>query len=315
MKRALFLLLLAASLVASPGLALAAGAVLALTAGNPFAAASRTSAKFLLQASVILLGFGMDLPAILRAGREGALLAAATIALTFTLGFLLGRWLKLGSMISLLVSAGTAICGGSAIAAVASATRAKHAEITVAMATVFLLNALALYTFPALGHALHLSDTQFGTWAGIAIHDISSVVGAAARYPAHALDRTALETAAAVKLSRSLWIVPVALAAAFFAARRAEANVAAPGKLQLPWFIGLFLLASIVRTWLPAVAAHAGGIAQVAAAGLTMSLFLVGAGLSRETLRAVGWRPLLQGAVLWVVVSVAALGAVLWTVR
>jgi uncharacterized integral membrane protein (TIGR00698 family) len=325
MKRMLFLLLLAACLlpIASPGLALAAGGVLALTCGNPFAAASRTSARFLLQSCVILLGFGIDLPTLLRVGREGALLAAATIALTFALGFLLGRWLKLGPMISLLVSAGTAICGGSAIAAVGSITRAKSAEITVAMATVFLLNALALYTFPTLGHALHLSDQQFGAWAGIAIHDISSVVGAAARYSA-----PALQTAAAVKLSRALWIVPVALAAAAFTRTKpvglADTTVgfdaeqtppATRGKLQIPWFIALFLLASILRSASPAIAAHTGGIAHFATVGLTVTLFLVGAGLSRDTLMAVGWKPLLQGAVLWVAVSVAALAAVICTMR
>jgi uncharacterized integral membrane protein (TIGR00698 family) len=325
MKRMLFVLLLAACLlpIASPGLALAGGAILALSLGNPFPTASRNAAKYLLQACVVVLGFGMDLPTVLHAGREGALLAAVTIALTFALGFLLGRLLKLGPMISLLVSAGTAICGGSAIAAVGSVTRARHAEITVAMATVFLLNALALYTFPALGHALHLSDTQFGAWAGIAIHDISSVVGAAARYSA-----PALQTAAAVKLSRALWIVPVALAAAAFT-RRTPAGIgdttvgfdagqtppAARGKLQIPWFIGLFLLASIARSMNPAIAGHSGGVARLATAGLTATLFLVGASLSRDTLKAVGWRPLLQGTVLWIVVSVAALAAVLCTVR
>lgn len=307
---------------ASPSLALALGMVLALTLENPFHAAGRHAAKFLLQACVVLLGFGMDLAVVLRAGRSGMLFAAGSIAGTLLLGWAVGRWLKIGTKTSALISAGTAICGGSAIAAVGSVIGAAQAEMTVAMGTVFLLNAAALYAFPLIGHALHLSQNQFGTWAGVAIHDISSVVGASARY-----GLPALQTATAVKLSRALWIVPVALGAALAFRRQSTAAqkpprgvtsttlgfdpnqtpVAALGKVQVPWFVGLFLLASVARSAVPGVAAAAPALSHLATVGLTLTLFLIGTGISRQTLRLVGWRPMAQGVLLWLAISIGSL--------
>ena len=215
---------------------------------------------------------------------------------------------------SALISAGTAICGGSAIAAVGSVIGVAEGEITVAMGTVFILNAVALYLFPVLGHAMHMSQVQFGTWAGVAIHDISSVVGAASHY-----GLSALQTATAVKLSRALWIIPVAFGAAYLFRPRMGTRMhdeigttpAGKPKVAVPWFVGFFLLASLLRSYVPGVAHAAPALSHVATVGLTLTLFLIGAGLSARTLRRVGWRPLLQGVVLWVFISVASLGIIM----
>jgi len=307
--RTTFFLLLAFCLTpwASPPVALALGLALALTLGNPYPGPSRHAAKWLLQGCVVLLGFGMNLAVALKAGAHGAAFAAGSIGFTFALGYWLRGRLGINAKTSALISAGTAICGGSAIAAVGSVVGALEGEMTVAMGTVFVLNAVALFVFPPLGHALGLTPAQFGTWAGVAIHDVSSVVGAASRYGAGAL-----ETATAVKLSRALWIIPVALAAAF--AFRRNAGQAA-GKVQAPWFIGLFLLASVARTLLPGVAALAPAVTRAATAGLTVTLLLIGAGLSREMLRAVGWKPLAQGVLLWLCISIGSLWVVLRVIK
>ena len=308
----------------SPPLALGLGIFLALTHENPFSSLSKHAAKWLLQACVVALGFGMNLFVVLEAGKNGLLFAAGSILLTLGLGAILGRLLSIHPKTSALISAGTAICGGSAVAAVGSVIGAAEGEITVAMGTTFLLNAVALYLFPVIGHALHLSQTQFGTWAGVAIHDISSVVGAASHYGA-----TARETATAVKLSRALWIVPVAFGAALiFRAPKPRAVTgntfgfdpnqtpgAAQGKLQIPYFIGLFLLASVARSVVPGVAAVAPTISHLATLGLTLTLFLIGAGISAKTLKAVGGKPLLQGMTLWMVISAGSLLVILATVR
>ncbi|HEY2587975.1 MAG TPA: putative sulfate exporter family transporter [Tepidisphaeraceae bacterium] len=301
---------------AMPAVAFGLGVALALLIGNPFQKAGHRASKWLLQVCVVMLGFGMDLPTVLRAGAGGSLFAAGSIAATMLLGYFVGRRLKVHPKASALISAGTAICGGSAIAAVGSVISAAEGEIAVAMGTVFLLNAAALYLFPPLGHALHLSQSQFGTWAGVAIHDISSVVGASARY-----GLTALQTATAVKLSRTLWIVPVALAMAYAAGARRRPAVANSTfgfrperastperqKVQVPWFVGLFLLASVARSYVPGVAAVAPMTAHVAIAGLTLALFLIGAGLSASTLKAVGWKAMVQGLLLWAFISGASL--------
>jgi uncharacterized integral membrane protein (TIGR00698 family) len=289
----------------SPPLALALGAILALTHENPFAHLGKKVSAKLLQVCVVFLGFGMDLPVVLRTGFEGAGLAAVTIATTLGLGWILGKQFGINSKVSALISAGTAICGGSAIAAVGSVIAVGESEISVAMGTIFILNAAALYLFPAIGHLLGLSQVQFGTWAGIAIHDISSVVGASARY---GLD--ALQTATAVKLSRALWIIPVSLAAAaIFRPREAGRQTAThrQHKVQVPWFIGFFLLASVARSFVPGMSGVAPALGHVATTGLTLTLFLIGAGLSTKTLRAVGWRPFLQGVLLWLFISVVSL--------
>jgi uncharacterized integral membrane protein (TIGR00698 family) len=304
----------------SPALALALGGAFALLMDNPFPAQSKRASGLLLKACVVLLGFGMDLQAVLKAGADGAVFAAVTIIAALLLGAWLGRRLGIAPRTSALISCGTAICGGSAIAAVGSVTKAEEGEVTVAIGTVFLLNATALYLFPSLGHALHLTQTQFGTWAGVAIHDISSVVGAASHY-----GLTALQTATAVKLSRALWIVPVALIAAKMLQRPSKDRdtAAAPTRAKsvwaatanAPWFVGLFLLASVARTWIPGVVLVAPIASHLATVGLTATLFLIGAGLSRKTLQAVGVRPLVQGVILWAAISAGSLLAILITVR
>ena len=292
-----------------PPLALALGVAFTLSVGNPLPRVTGPATKPLLQASVVLLGFGMDLPAVLRVGAGGMALAAATIALTTGLAVVLGRWLRVERTASQLIGSGTAICGGSAIAAVGGVIGAGGAAMTAAMGTVFVLNAAALYLFPPLGHLLGLSQAQFGTWAGIAIHDVSSVVGAADVYGPEAL-----EVATAVKLSRALWIVPVCLVAGFLHRRhlkRTGGAEAVAGGFAVPWFIGLFLLASVARTLVPAVAAAAPTLVHLAKGGLTLTLLFIGAGLSPAVLRRTGWRPMAQGVILWVFISVLGLGVVM----
>jgi uncharacterized integral membrane protein (TIGR00698 family) len=284
----------------SPGAALAIGVLLALTVGNPWPAAVKRITRPLLQVSVVLLGFSMNVFAVLGAARRGFLLAAATIALTFALGAWLRHVLQLKRSTATLLSAGTAICGGSAIAAVGLAITAPEVEMSVAMGTVFVLNAVALYLFPVLGHALGLSQVQFGTWSGIAIHDVSSVVGAASSYGS-----VALQTATAVKLSRTLWIVPVAVAARFVS--RQPRATAAARPVAIPWFIALFLLASVASTFLGPVHVVAPELQLVARTGMTLTLLCIGIGLSRSSLRSVGIRPVLHGLVLWIAISVGSL--------
>lgn len=285
--------------VITPPHALAGGATFALLLGNPAEEFTKLWSKRLLQASVVLLGFSMNFAELLRVGAQGALFAAATIITTVVAGLVIGRRLRLSGNTSALVAVGTAICGGSAIAAVGPVLGASAAEMSVALGTVFSFNAIALYLFPVIGHALDLTGNQFGMWAGVAIHDISSVVGAASVY-----GEGALPVATAVKLSRTLWIVPLALGAALRYGRRAGGDAAGPARrVPIPWFIGLFALASLLRTFVPGVAAVQPMTSQVSHAGLTVTLFLVGAGLSRRTLRAAGWRSLLLGGSLWLLIG------------
>lgn len=305
---------------ATPPVALIAGIVFTLCLGNPFQHRAHKIAKNLLQICVVLLGFGMNLPILLRAGLHGALFAALTIGTTLALGYWLGRRLDLGRNTAILISAGTAICGGSAIAAVGSVLAVTEGEIAVAMGTIFLLNAVALYLFPFLGHALHLSQHQFGVWAGVAIHDVSSVVGAALPY-----GNDALETATAVKLSRTLWIVPLTLGLLFAVGRSQRLKPAMPAsggmaplreagkpKVEIPWFIGFFLLAALARSCLPMIATHAPGISQIARGGLTLVLCLIGASLSPRTLHRAGWKAAVLGILLWIFISAVSLAAILF---
>jgi uncharacterized integral membrane protein (TIGR00698 family) len=281
----------------SPPIALALGLALALTLGSPYKTAKQT--KLLLQISVVGLGFGMNLQKVVEAGRTGILFTIATIAGTLLLGYLLGRAMKVGSGTAHLISSGTAICGGSAIAAVGPVIGASDEEMSVSLGTVFILNSIALFAFPAIGHALHLTQTQFGIWAAIAIHDTSSVVGAASAFGAEAL-----QIATTVKLTRALWIVPLTLGTAF-AFRRNKAKIA------LPWFILFFVLASVVRTYVSAPQITWDVLVHIARIGLTITLFLIGSSLSRASLAKVGVRPLILGVVLWLVISSVGL----WSVR
>lgn len=273
------------------------GLVLALTISHPFRTAKLT--KFLLQMSVIGLGFGMNLGKVIEAGRNGILFTMVTIAGTIVLGYALGRAMGISRGTAHLISSGTAICGGSAIAAVGPVIGASEEEMSVSLGTVFILNAIALFAFPAIGAAFHLTQVQFGVWCAIAIHDTSSVVGAAATYGAEAL-----QTATTVKLARALWIVPLTIGTAFAFHRRKT-------RIAVPWFILLFFVAAMIRTWLPEPAFAWEFLVRLARIGLTMTLFLIGASLSRRSLAAVGVRPLILGVVLWVLISAAGLWGVL----
>lgn len=288
----------------SPPLALVLGIVCAGVFGEGFGGVPSGFTKRLLQVAVVLLGFGIDLPGVLEAGWDGILLAGVTIVLTLVSALVLGRLLGVERATSELIGAGTAICGGSAIAALSGVVRAESRAITVAMGTVFVLNAVALLTFPAIGHALSLTQDQYGTWAGVAIHDVSSVVGAAEVYG----DR-ALQVATAVKLSRTLWIVPVCFAVGLGYRLSGKQGGAHEGraKIQVPWFIGLFLLASVLRTYVPGIAGVSGEIVWAAKAGFTVCLLLIGSGISFAVLMKTGWRPLLLGLLLWIGNSVVTL--------
>jgi uncharacterized integral membrane protein (TIGR00698 family) len=295
--------LIAAGLT-NPPIALVLGLLFGLTAPHPFDAVSRRASKILLQASVVGLGFGMNLGAVIRVGRAGFLYTLLGIAFALVLGLALGRLLRVRAKPAFLISAGTAICGGSAIAAVGPLVEASDEEMAVSLGTVFVLNAIGLLAFPPIGTALRLSQSQFGLWAALAIHDTSSVVGAASRFGAEAL-----AIATTVKLARALWILPLALATA--AARRAAGSRAGEARIQWPWFVGLFGLAAVFNTSLPAGGPLYGWIVRLARIGLTVTLYLIGTGISRRTLRQVGPRSLLQGALLWAAVS----GASLWLIR
>lgn len=288
----------------SPGLALLLGILLALTLGNPYAFSTARLVTPLLQISVIGLGAGMNLIEVGHAGVHGFFYTVIGISLTMTVGLALGRFLKTERDTSLLVTVGTAICGGSAIAAIAPAIRAKSHEVSVALATVFFLNAVALFIFPWIGHHFSLSQSQFGVWSALAIHDTSSVVGAAMQYGARAL-----EIATTIKLTRALWIVPVTLGVGLVWNR---GNPDAPaGKARRPWFILGFLAAAALVTWIPALKPVGHIVFAGAQRSLVVTLFLIGSGLSRTALQMVGRRPLIQGFLLWVLMGSGTLGAIL----
>lgn len=288
------LLILSATGFVSPPIALCAGIIFGLSLQHPYPCDSRAFSKFLLQASVVALGFGMNLHDVLKAGRSGFLYTAAGITFALVAGFLIGKAFFVRGTTSYLISAGTAICGGSAIAAIGPILQASDEEMAVALGTVFILNSVALFIFPSIGLKLHLSQSQFGLWAALAIHDTSSVVGAASRYGSDALI-----AATTVKLARALWIVPLALGTAALRHSRS--------KIQIPWFIFLFCLATVINTYGPQEPRLSQMFFQLGRTGLTVTLFLIGTGISRATLKEVGWRPLAQGIFLWILVGVTSL--------
>lgn len=299
MSKNLFFLgiILAASGLLSPPLALGAGLVYGLTLAHPYHLDSKRLSKFLLQLSVVLLGFGLNLSQVLKAGQSGFLYTAIGITFALGLGLLLGRALGIGRTQAYLIAAGTAICGGSAIAALGPVVKADDEEMAVSMGTVFVLNSVALFVFPVIGAYLGLSQQQFGLWSALAIHDTSSVVGAAAKYGS-----VALGIAVTVKLARALWIVPLALGTA--------ARNGSKTKVQWPWFILYFCLAAIVNSYLPQIHNVCIRLSDLGRTGLAVTLFLIGTGISRQTLKEVGPKPLIQGLVLWVVVATATLTAI-----
>lgn len=291
-------LIIAASGLVSPPIALAGGLIYGFSLVHPFHLEAKQLSKLLLQASVVGLGFGMDLQQVMQAGRSGFIYTAGSITIALLLGWGLGKLLRLKQRVSYLISAGTAICGGSAIAAVAPITHASQEEIAVSLGTVFILNSIALLTFPAIGIALHMSQTQFGLWSALAIHDISSVVGATAKYGA-----VALAVGTTVKLARALWIVPLSIGTAI--ANKSKARI------QWPWFILLFCLAAVANTYVPLFQPAYPVLKHLGVIGLTVTLYLIGTGLSMKTLREVGIRPFLQGVLLWLFVALGSLSLIL----
>jgi uncharacterized integral membrane protein (TIGR00698 family) len=306
LKKGLFfvIILFCLSPYGSPPIALALGLLFVFTVGNPYRERMAKPARYLLQASVVLLGFGMNLKTVYQAGKSGVLFTIATIFGTLALGYAVGKLLKVNDKTSTLISSGTAICGGSAIAAVAPAIDAEAEQISVSLGTVFILNSIALFVFPLIGHALDLSQNQFGIWSAVAIHDTSSVVGASAAYGSEAL-----AIATTVKLARALWIAPAALLFAYIYRKNDGPSKA---RVAMPWFIFLFLGATFVRSYAPTwlLPSILDSLVNLARAGMTVTLFLIGASLSRQTLKTVGVRPLLQGLILWLFISVVSLWAV-----
>ncbi|HEV2484589.1 MAG TPA: putative sulfate exporter family transporter [Terracidiphilus sp.] len=287
-------LIIAASGLVSPAVALAGGLVFGFSFAHPYHMAAKQLSKFLLQASVVGLGFGMDLQQVLRVGRSGFIYTAVSISVALLLGWGLGKLLLVKRRVSFLISAGTAICGGSAIAAVAPITNAGEEEIAVSLGTVFVLNSVALLAFPVIGTLLHLTQTQFGLWSALAIHDTSSVVGATAKFGA-----VALAVGTTVKLARALWIVPVSIGTALASKSKA--------RIQWPWFILLFCLAAVANTYVHIFQSSYPVLKHLGIIGLTVTLYLIGTGLSMKTIREVGVRPLLQGITLWIIVAVGSL--------
>ena len=287
-------------------IALILGAALGVGVGHPHGARVRRLTPKLLAVAVVGLGAGIDLREVARVGAEGALMTLATIALCLGLGALLTRALGVSARLGLLISVGTAICGGSAIAAVAPAVHANDDETSVALGTVFMLNAVALVVLPLVGHALGLTPERFGVYAALAVHDTSSVVGAAMSF-----GERAVEIATTVKLARATWIVPVALAASMRFASPAKGSDDAPITRERPWFIVAFALCAALFTFVPGLEALGAAIAWLAKRAMVVTLFLVGAGMSRAALGRAGVRPLLLGVTLWIVVACASLGLVM----
>ncbi len=281
----------------APGVAVIAGIVFAVTAGNPYSALTAKLASPLLGAAIVGMGAGMNLEKVLTAGAQGIVYTFAGIAMGLGLGVWLGKKLRIDKNCTWLVSVGTSICGGSAIAAAAPALKAKSSDIALASATVFTLNAVALLIFPALGHALGFSQSQFGYFAALAIHDTSSVVGASMQY-----GETALEVGTTIKLARALWIVPVTLFISSFIAEP-EPGEKRKLKLRVPWFIPGFLIAAALVTYVPATAEAGHFLKELSKYLMILTLFIIGANLSREKLRELGVRPLVHGVLLWVILS------------
>src|SRR5207248_9373345 len=278
----------------SPPIALTVGIVFGLGFPHPYINESCGIARTLLQGSVVALGFGMNLHEVLNVGRSGFIYTALGISFALLAGVALGKVLQVRGNSSFFVTAVTAICGGSAIAAIGPILQADEQDMAVSLGTIFILNSIALLIFPPIGNALHLSQSQFGLWAALAIHDTSSVVGAATKYGPQAL-----VIGTTVKLARALWIVPLALATAAIKHNRS--------RLQIPWFILFFIFAAVLNTYVRTVEHITPSLFTLGRLGLTATLLLIGSGISRGTLRKVGWRPLLLGSLLWLAVGLTSL--------
>lgn len=301
-QQVIFVLLLLSCLfpIISPPIALVLGLVVANLFGHPFLHLNHKATNILLQISVVGLGFGMNVQSAVTAGKEGFIFTVGSILITIVLGILLGKWFNIQKKTSHLISCGTAICGGSAIAAIAPVIQSNEKQTSVALGVIFILNSIALFVFPAVGHWLQMSQNDFGLWCAIAIHDTSSVVGAANKYGAEAL-----QVATTVKLARALWIIPVALITAVAFKNKTS-------KIKIPYFIGLFILAIVCNTYFSPIAYVAPHLVSIAKTGLTITLFLIGAGLNASVLKTVGLKPLLQGVLLWIFIAIATLMTILY---
>ena len=302
LKKVIFIVVLLTCLTPwiDPPIALLLGFVIAQSIGHPFIQWNSKATNWLLKSSVIGLGFGMNLNHALEAGREGLVFTVFTIVITLLIGWLIGKWLKIDKKISYLISSGTSICGGSAIAAVSPLIKADEKQMSVALGTIFILNSVALFIFPVIGHWMHMSQADFGLWCAIAIHDTSSVVGAASKY-----GEEALQIATTIKLERALWIIPLSILTMIFSKTDGK-------KLRIPYFIGFFIIAMIISTNFPQFKDAYEVLVFVAKKGLTVTLFLIGAGLSMKNIKAVGFKPLLQGLGLWVFISIISITAILF---
>ena len=295
----LFVLLFMVSFFFTPAIALFAGILFSLIIGTPYPKLAKKASKYMLQISVVGLGFGMNLHESLQTGKEGMIFTIISVIGVMLLGVFLGKLLKINRKNSYLISSGTAICGGSAIAAVAPVIDADDNDTSLALITIFVLNAIALFIFPTIGRALDLSQQQFGTWAAIAIHDTSSVVGAGAAY-----GDEALKVAATIKLTRALWIIPLAFASAFVFRTKGK-------RASIPWFIVLFVVAMLINTYFSLPQVITENMVVASKKLLTVTLFLIGCGLSVSALKKVGVKPLLLGVILWVIISVTTLFVVM----
>ncbi|MBR6757537.1 MAG: putative sulfate exporter family transporter [Bacteroidaceae bacterium] len=308
-NRVLFLVCMHLTLMpfVTPAIALFMGLVYALVLGNPMPSMAKKTSKYLLQVAVVCLGFGMNLHDSLASGREGMLFTIVSVTAVMLVGYVVGRLLRVDSKTSYLISSGTAICGGSAIAAVAPIVRADDNSMSVALGTVFILNAIALFIFPPIGHWLGMTQEQFGEWAAIAIHDTSSVVGAGEAYDATYFpgqEGKALQIATLIKCTRALWIIPLALVTTFIFREKTS-------RISIPWFILLFVLAMVVNTYLAIPSDVTRYIVWFAKKGLCMTLFLIGSGLSLAAIRSVGVKTMVQGVVLWIVIATLSLAVIM----
>ena len=284
-------------------LALLMGLVFAFTFENPCPKFNKKTSKYLLQVSVVCLGFNMNLQQSLRSGADGMLFTVVSVVGVMVLGVMLGYWMHVNRKTSYLISSGTAICGGSAIAAVGPVLKASEHEMAVSLGVIFILNSLGLFIFPPLGHAFEMTQTQFGTWAAIAIHDTSSVVGAGEIYGPQAL-----ELATLIKLTRALWIIPLALVTMFIFRDKTA-------KISIPWFIFLFVLAMVINTYVALPNWFVDSMVWIAKRGMVVTLFMIGASLSLKAIRQVGVKPLVQAVLLWFVISMSSLMVVMTTVE
>ena len=300
-RETIFIILLFIVPFLSPAVALFCGLVVALTMGNPFIQHNKIFTKILLQASVVGLGFGMNLQEAMIAGKTGFIFTLFSIALTMGLGLLIGKFLKVDVQTRTLISGGTAICGGSAIAALGPVINAKDNSMTVALGTIFTLNAIALFIFPPIGDLLKLTDTEFGYWCAIAIHDTSSVVGAAATR-----SELALQVATTTKLIRALWIIPLSLIVAVVYNKVNKTETEGKKKISIPWFIFLYIIAMVIATYIPEGKEIYAQTVSIAKYGMIYTLFLIGSGLSWESLKQVGFKPILLGILLWIIISVVS---------